>query len=343
MVSTRDAHLTCLCGAVQESGSLLAGETFPEETDLCHCNPCRYTSGALYSTTGNLRTAPSAASLAKCAAFASSEHLTRYFCRTCGSQCFILHNAQQRWTAFSGIIEASDSNAQPENIVKITYHGYVDDTVDQILPARLLTLGGEQVPCYHQGDKEAPMSREQVLNPPTTSVQKQDSVEARCQCGSVSFRLKRPNWEGLPANTPYVPPEAHRDKCMASFCCCRSCRLAQGAASLQPWLYLPPENVLASDGTPVRFSVKDGTSLPGILDYHSTPGKNMHSSCATCGATVFYWAEERPHIVNVAVGLLRSPEGSMASNFLWWRWHRFAWMKEQADHHIVAALLEPAS
>jgi hypothetical protein len=106
----------------------------------------------------------------------------------CRSQCFIEHYTPKQWTVFSRIIEPHNPDEQSREVVRVEYQGYVDDTVDHILPARPLTIKGEQVPCYHQGFEEASMSKDEVLNPPRISTTKRDSVEARCHCGAVSCR-----------------------------------------------------------------------------------------------------------------------------------------------------------
>lgn len=38
------------------------------------------------------------------------------------------------------------------------------------------------------------------------------------------------------------------------------------------------------------------------------------SVCGSCGATVFYWCDDRPEVVDVAVGLVRARGGAMGSS-----------------------------
>lgn len=340
MAATAQAHISCLCGAVSEPGSLLSTAALPTDTDLCHCNPCRYTSGGLFTTIGELRCAPSTRSLSKCTAYASSKILTRYFCSTCGSYCFLHTHAANRWTVFSGLIEPAELNAHTNDVVRTTHQGFAGDTLDYALPSRLLRLG-DQVPCYEQDSDEPALTGDDMRAKSLGGSAKiQPRLHAQCHCGSISFSITRPHWADLPEGTPYVPALGHRDKCMASFCCCQSCRKAFGIASVVPWAYVPPENVCDSLGQRVNFHDSDAPALVGLRDYYTTEAQVKYSFCAKCGATVFYWRQDRPHIVNVAPGLFRADEGSMASQFLWWRWHRFAWMKEVLDEKLMEALLD---
>lgn len=341
MASTKDADLTCLCGAVQESGSLLAGETFPVDTDLCHCNICRYSTGGLFSTTGDLREAPSTASLANCRSYAASSRLTRYFCKVCGSYCFVHQNEQKRWMAFSGII--TPRSASTSDVVKVSWQGYVGDTKDYQLAGR---LSQPDVPAYLQGKDQPPMTRDELLYyPRPSSLPKQDLLDVRCHCGAVSVRLlPARGWgPGVDVHPLTIPPEDHRDKYSANFCGCRWCRLALGAASLHAWMFVERDRVItAGDERAVIFGEHEtgsehGGLLEGLRHYNSSPGV-VRSFCGMCGATAFYRSTEMPHVVNVAVGLLRAPEGGLATAWVWWRWEHVYGTDEHVDLSLVAGL-----
>jgi hypothetical protein len=74
---TSTAHITCLCGAISEPGSKLVQETFPIKEELCHCNPCRQTTGALAPVFANLKEHPSNETLEKCSVYESSTKVQR--------------------------------------------------------------------------------------------------------------------------------------------------------------------------------------------------------------------------------------------------------------------------
>lgn len=60
-------------------------------------------------------------------------------------------------------------------------------------------------------------------------------------------------------------------------------------------------------------------SIIGSLKSYKSSEEVLRTFCGTCGATVFYSCTDRPGIVDVAVGILRAPEGVMAENWALWR------------------------
>ncbi|KAJ5788406.1 hypothetical protein N7457_003396 [Penicillium paradoxum] len=82
----------------------------------------------------------------------------------------------------------------------------------------------------------------------------------------------------------------------------------------QSTLAEPREGQMELTGDRIIGSSKSYKSSEGVL----------RTFCGTCGATVFYTCAERPGIVDVAVGILRAPEGVMAENRALWRTGRIA-------------------
>jgi hypothetical protein len=337
MKVTSSAHITCLCGAIREPGSLLA-EELPRDGPLCHCNSCRYVTGGLLFSGVTLHSKPSETSLQGCRSYATSDKITRWFCKTCGCHCFYYRTKEDLWRACSGAVEQSPESKQagdpwPQDVLNATSHLYVRDTVDQQLAAWLRTLGGRQVPFYGEDNDEPALSEEQLLRPAQSAATRSDVLEARCHCGGVSLHIQRPTWD-LAATKPYIPPE-DKDKYVAGFCVCRSCRLAFGSSSLAPWIYVPEDKILGPDGTPVQFT-PEGNNIAGAADYVNQ--SVVRSFCKTCGATVFYWRENRREVVDIATGLLRAPEGSVAKSWLWWR-DELSCEEEATDQQLVDAYL----
>ena len=58
-----------------------------------------------------------------------------------------------------------------------------------------------------------------------------------------------------------------------------------------------------------------------------------------CGATVSYFNSQRPNEVDLAVGILRAEEGSMAKRWLDWEWGRCSFAEESVDKEICEAWL----
>jgi hypothetical protein len=245
--------------------------------------------------------------------------------------------------AFSGII--TPRSPSTSDVVKVSWQGYVGDTRDFQLVGR---LSQPDVPAFRQGNDQPPMTREELLHHPRqSSLPKQDFLDARCHCGAVSFRLLPPRgWgPGVDIHPIIIPPGDHRDKYSANFCGCRSCRLALGAASLHAWMFVARDRVVtAGDERAAIFGEHEmggehGGPLKGVRHYNSSPGV-VRSFCGTCGATAFYRSTDMPHVVNVAVGLLRASEGGLAATWVWWRWEHVYGTDEHVDRGLVAGLRE---
>jgi len=61
------------------------------------------------------------------------------------------------------------------------------------------------------------------------------------------------------------------------------------------------------------------------------------SFCSKCGATVAYWCGERPDEVDLASGILRGGEGSLAREWLEWVWGKCSFEEECVDREVGEA------
>ena len=107
---------------------------------------------------------------------------------------------------------------------------------------------------------------------------------------------------------------------------------------------MPPANVtIASTGEQVHLgkaAEEQGANGATTLKHFQSSKDVYRSFCGTCGASVFYWADEPGHaVVDVSVGLLRAESGSMAREWLDWQWGGVAWKKEAMDNTLLDALL----
>ena len=75
--------------------------------------------------------------------------------------------------------------------------------------------------------------------------------------------------------------------------------------------------------------LKSFKSSEGVTRYH----------CGRCGATIFYWADRRPQVVDVAVGILRAPSGARAEDWLDWR-TRISHEKDATHDRFMQAFKE---
>lgn len=353
MTSTSDYHITCLCGAVRESGTLLDSPTIPTSSpELCHCNPCRYTTGALGGSFPRLRGVPTQASLDACVAYDSSLTHTRYHCGACGSSTFVHAKGDDHWICLGGVIEPADGsgNEKAKDVVRIETHDFVGDVADGGLVSVLAVLGGRAISRWETSPGEREVGMDEVKQREARSIEKakekpavDETLQVKCHCGGVDLRLRRADFanDSQGFEDQDIPPD--KDKYMAQFCVCRSCRLATGV-SAQPWCFVPPANVtIASTGKTIQVGkdaeapgANEGTTLK-----HFKSSSNVYRSfCGTCGATVFY-RDDGPgsSILNISVGLLRAEEGAMARRWLAWCWGNIAWQEEAIDSEILEALL----
>ena len=375
MTSTSSAHLTCLCGAVSVFGAILAAPELPIYKETCHCNSCRHVTGVLGASFPPLKTAPPQDTLSKLTGYKSSQYITRYFCSKCGSHCFASSLRSKRWSCLGGIIEQSpsskaDGTPWPKDVVKVWYHDFVLDTLDGGLAPFQLSLDGRSIPTWEAEGPEPPpqdgsfdLPHATVLSLPKKSkttlpqAKKGSFLPAKCHCGGVSLLIKRAS------HTSTSNPEDSRcynlsdpTKYLAYFCACRSCRLATGA-SLVPWALVPPDGIFnANASTSINqgeqpsednlkplifgYSTSESDVNPGLMlkHYWSSPD-TCWSFCSKCGATMFYWCGRRPEELDLAVGILRSEDGSMARSWLEWDWGRCSFAEECVDGETYEAWL----
>lgn len=367
MAPTSSIYLRCLCGAISEPGNLSANDELPISTEMCHCNPCRYTTGSLGAFFPRLKAPPSSESLSKLTGYQSSQNVTRYFCSTCGCHCFVDDSQQGDWWFLAGIMEQNPASKMiSEDTVELTRHAYVLDTLDGGLAPLLLELNGRSIPAWPADAQEPSLGKSTELPPSSVlslpsksassvSQPRADSyLPAKCHCGGVSLLIKRanfPSYDGE-ARPRYIPSDP--TKYMTYLCACRSCRLSTGVA-LTPWALVLPENVFnanapgtATDNSsavgksPVPVAFGSAASSPDAnqgltLKHHWSSDDTCRSFCGNCGATVSYWCSQRPEELDLAVGIVRAEEGSMARTWLEWIWGECSFTEECIDKELCDA------
>jgi len=111
------------------------------------------------------------------------------------------------------------------------------------------------------------------------------------------------------------------------------------------WTTIPTANVFNANASnisedefkpvAVGHSASSPNANPGLAlkHYWSSP-ERCWSFCGKCGATIFYWS---PDHLDVAVGILRAEEGSMARRWLDWEWGQCGFEEESIDREICEA------
>ncbi|KIW35634.1 uncharacterized protein PV07_02319 [Cladophialophora immunda] len=338
---------TCLCGAI--SYALPADQRLPMDSDLCHCSDCRYVTGALYLSSPQLPEAPPQDVVERGVHYDSSGTRRRWFCGKCGSHMFVQETGGEgrRWWVMGGVLEQSGSDSGPKNTTRATHHIFVTDTGDGALAAKMIKLGKRKIECWEKRPYTSRQVNELELREMSLLAQRapgaeNDSLEAKCHCGGVNVRITRPDFESLNLPQRYIPEQ--KNKYVAGLCACRSCRLAIGV-SFQPWVFIPPANIfLADTGTTVKFGAEgdqEGSNGATTLRHIWSSTDTCRSFCGRCGATVFYWHNKRPEVVDVSVGVLRSQDGAMAKSWLSWRKEGPSWKEDCIDEEILKAIFQP--
>ncbi|KIW90221.1 uncharacterized protein Z519_08865 [Cladophialophora bantiana CBS 173.52] len=337
----------CLCGAI--AYALPTDQSLPMDSSLCHCSDCRYVTGALYLSSPQLLESPPQDVLDQAVHYDSSDTRRRWFCGKCGSHMFIQEIGGQgsRWWVMGGVLEQTGFGSRTRNTTRTTHHIFVTDTGDGALAAKLIKLGMREVECwekrpYNSRQVTAAELQEMSLHVGQMLRPESESLEAKCHCGGVNVRITRPNFESLKLQQRYIPEE--KNKYVAGLCTCRSCRLATGV-SFQPWAYIPPVRIfLADTGATVKFGAEgdqEGSNGNATLRHIWSSKDTCRSFCGRCGATIFYWHNERPEVVDVSVGILRSEDGAMAKNWLSWRKEGPSWKDDCVDEELLQAIFPP--
>lgn len=263
-----------------------------------------------------------------------------------------------QWFCFAGIIEQSPASIAsndpwPDDVIKISFHKFVHDTLDGGFVPFLLNLPGRTIPTWSQNNKagdDFDLSLSSVLALPKEArgdlkpVGEEEMLSARCRCGGVEICVKRANY-GKGGNDMHEERRGtgDRTKYLSYLCACRSCRLATGV-SLTPWSIMPSANIFYGKSSetmkPVLFrsaASSPDTNVGQRLKHYWSSEKACRSFCGTCGATVAYVNNDREGEVDLATGILRAEEGSLARRWLDWDWGRCSFEEECVDGEMLGA------
>lgn len=331
----RTLNASCLCGAANHRITLPAS-SIPLPLFFCHCTSCRHMTGTLAYTVTWLPEdyKPAQETLDVLTPFEFTERTTQYHCSTCGTQMLAHcrqdadnHSGGSSWAAVSGTLE------KLEGLFELKGHEFVEDTLDGGFADFLTTYDGQPVPRWARNFGEGEILPPQWERPdrPKIKANPTDRCHAHCKCGGVEFWIARPSERSKEAPskwhiTPDVLIPHHSNeklpdgeawwlmdngkKYLAGVCACNSCRLHTGMEFVE-WAFVSVIDITLDQEGTIPFS-RDFGSLKG---YRSSDDV-MRYHCDTCGATVFFFGEDRPHVIDVAAGLLDAPEGARAQSWL---------------------------
>ncbi|OQO10679.1 hypothetical protein B0A48_03979 [Cryoendolithus antarcticus] len=339
--ATKTLKARCLCGAASYEVPVPSA-SLPLKSWWCSCTFCRRMTGTLSLNVVYLpgSFSPSEALLNKLTEFQFTKRVFQLFCSTCGSQILArcLDDAEAKepkvtWDAMSGTLEQSDG------FVHLQGHEFINDTLDGGISDFVTAVDGRQLDRWATRPEKSEQLALSWKDPKLAELKpNKDKVHAQCKCGGVEFWIAHPSsrsthaasqWPDLlRPNAPDNPNnecwwlQDNNTKFLAGTCSCDSCRLASGQEIVQ-WAFVPTVDITLDEAGTVKFERQFGT----LKQYKSSEGI-YRSFCGVCGASAFYWADDRPFLMDVAIGLLDAPEGARAEGLLEWRTTRLSYRED---------------
>ena len=354
----------CLCKQHKHTAAV-PRSSLPLKATACHCTSCRKCTGALYSSAilkwpgddGAIRDS----TLKR---YDFSQHLTVLFCGTCSSPMFFeMHSAPKSDSegapASYGVMTGALSNDGPDGLVRIENHVFVGDTKDGGMSMFMRKPNGDGVEAKRWmgltfQSEEVAFDWPARLRPETEIQNKAAEIPIRCHCGGVDLVFKREKAEEefmtkAKSELPwFVHPETK--KLMASIDPCDSCRVSSGV-DFWTWTFALIRHIgfasktsgntssFPDDTRDLKTAVsKKGSDRDprlGTLEYFASSEDVQRYFCSRCSASVFYAVDDRPDLVDVAVGLLDSEDGARAESLLCWSMARslpkFVWRDDMLD------------
>ncbi|KAJ9137470.1 DUF636 domain protein [Pleurostoma richardsiae] len=320
-MATKTLTAHCYCKAVHYSVTL-PESSLPLPVRLCHCSICRYTHGTLNVFHADLPRdvkpefiAPSTQSNLTGYKHASAAS-ERLFCSTCG--CHIGDVGLEGEDKGQWVVATSIFEDHGEDLFQITTHCFTESAPSGLY-SWLAKVGDREMKIWNPppGSKQWPVVKEPAP-PQEHDAAGNEILRAQCHCGGVSFTIPRPDSVPGIRDDPFMSKFVSRiepSKWVACLDLCDDCRLVDGTHTLA-WTFVPRAHV--QPPMPVGL-VPYGT----MKAFDSSPGVRR-GFCGTCGATVIFSCDDRRpadhrEVVDVAVGILRAPEGPLAEEWLTWR------------------------
>lgn len=306
----------------------------PLNASVCHCDSCRHNTGALYSIGAAWPEPRASVDVSNLKVFHFGKSADVLFCSTCSTPMFFANpqDTDEELEVFVGTIQND-----PENIVRINRHIFVGDTKDggATMWMRKPNVDGTEVKrwkirtrmVHEQPPEEIPFDW-----PSPTSLTGYDakvdvSIPIRCKCKGVDFVWHRGNYVGKKKEELpwFIDPTTHKP--VAAICGCDSCRLSSGI-DLWTWSFAELENISFTDTSTGKSFPKSSSDLKALVDrkdpsigtltYYASSSDVQRYFCSNCSACIFYAVDDRPEIVDVAVGALEASDGARAEGFLSW-------------------------
>lgn len=327
----------CLCGT-QSFVASVPRTSLPLQGMCCHCTSCRHVTGALYSSFVPWPGSVEEVQNSSLSSYALSATLDLLFCGKCSGPLFWRRQHDSRpetLNAFTGPLE----NISEPYVVSMANHIFVGDTIDGGASPwlRFLNADGTESKRW-RGDS----GLEQLTSdwPAITDLMKvdaktcQDVYPIQCHCKGVDLVLRRgdPDFAKMTKDELpfFIDPTTHKH--ITTFDACSFCRPMFGDDIIH-WTFALLQHLDFASSAPTRGGrgfpktaqdLKNAVASPtldgrfGTLSMYSSSDDVQRYFCSRCSATIFYAVDDRPDLVDVAVGVLNAPEGARAESLLLW-------------------------
>ncbi|KAM7202578.1 hypothetical protein V8F20_004367 [Naviculisporaceae sp. PSN 640] len=260
--------------------------------------------------------------------------------------------------------EGSRTGPVTNGLVKAGHHLFLEDTKDGGAVCWMKAWGkddGVKLWMGHRNySEEVPLSSPLVevkagVHQAKLEATVPEEVAIKCHCGGVNLTLQtgasRREYlskieQGKQDDLPwFVNPE--NGKMIGTLDGCDSCTTFSGvdlfnwtfaelkylsfpqAESADNKLKFPADAaelkkaVEENMGTTVQAPAQDGNPLGTLAFYRSSPDVQRYF-CSVCSASIFYACDDRPEMVDIAIGVLCPPEqdGARAESIISWPWDR---------------------
>lgn len=270
-------------------------------------------------------------------AYDFSARIKLLFCGTCsGTMFWRTPAAGAPGGSEYGVFTGALLNEGPNGLVRLVEHIFVSDTVDGGATEWLRAPNGDgvHVPRWAgRRDKELSEEWPGTSLPAARWKSEAQDVPIQCHCKGIDLVLRRRGADAEFAVTPsadlphFVDPVSQKP--VAGPDACDSCRTSSGVDFFD-WTFSFLRHIgfavvsragEMGDLTPFPASSADlytAVTAPterrdprlGTLAAYRSSDHTKRYFCSRCSACVFLAADRRPDVVDVAVGLLASPDGT---------------------------------
>jgi hypothetical protein len=257
------------------------------------------------------------------------------FCGTCSTPLFWHEHYQdkpQNIGVFTGVLQ----DVGIKNFIRVEHQIFVDDTQDGGVSPWLRNVNpdGSRTRLWKGRRNVSEELKDNwsgsAASPVSATVSKK-GIPLHCRCKGVQFVFRPSNVDFSEAETSsipfYVDPKSHKH--LATLDPCSYCRLSVGVDMMNWTFALPAQIEFAENPEEGSFprnthELKDAVENPnrdpryGTLAIYRSSSDVQRYFCSQCSALVFYTVDDRPDVIDIAVGLLHAPEGARAESVLTW-------------------------